>query len=52
MKSRPFLSDDDDGMASYLQKYVHDVADHDEFLALFGESRLKAAADRATEILG
>ncbi|MFV1960637.1 MAG: CoA transferase subunit A [Acidimicrobiia bacterium] len=46
------LSEDDDGMASYLQKYVHDVADHDEFLALFGESRLKAAADRAIEILG
>jgi len=41
----------DEGMDSYLEKYVHGVADHGEFLEMFGEDRLRAAADRVTELL-
>jgi acyl CoA:acetate/3-ketoacid CoA transferase alpha subunit len=30
----------DQGAAAYLNRYVHDVADHQEYLALFGQERL------------
>jgi hypothetical protein len=36
--------------AAYLQKYVYDVADHDEYLRLFGQAHLKSLREDANGI--
>jgi glutaconate CoA-transferase subunit A len=45
------LTKDDEGITAYLRDYVFAVSDHQEFLAHFGEARLREAADRAAAIL-
>jgi len=45
------LTRTDGGIESYLDERVYGVADHDEFLALFGDGRLESARRRAAEVL-